>query len=105
MFSDENQEEEDDIEPRPISIIKRSYSAPISAPVPPPPAPPPPPPDLIMPKPIMQVKKVKMKPQPGYSVTPEEIQKRLCSLKKINVEEIEAENVEDLEVIKDLNNS
>ena len=36
-------------------------------------------------------KKELSKPQPGYSVTPEEIQKRLYSLKKISPEDEEME--------------
>ena len=102
-FSDENQDDDDDedLEPRPLSIITRSYSAPAPvlapAPTPPVPPPPPPPPDLIMPKPNLTLPKRGeiSKPQPGYSVTPEEIQKRLYSLKKISPEdeeEVEAEN-------------
>ena len=84
------------MEPRPISIIKRSYSAPapvvVAAPTPPVPPPPPPPPDLIMPKPILTLDKKVAKPQPGYSVTPEEIQKRLHSLKKVSPEGEEEES-------------
>ena len=84
------------MEPRPISIITRSYSAPAPvsapAPTPPVPTPPPPPPDLIMPKPMVTLSKKELsKPQPGYSVTPEEIQKRLYSLKKISPEDEEME--------------
>ena len=102
---DENHDDDEDLEPRPISIIKRSNSAPVTAPVPPP-APPPPPPDLIMPKPFTPnfvVKKMQeFKPQPGYSVTPEEIQKRLHSLKKIKTVEDDPEAEGDPDNLVDL---